>query len=143
MNCVSVLLLFFVCLLFVFFNYLYCLSLYCRLLAAVQHSLLGSFWLQSGERSAEAVRTTVFSKSTFILSYYDVVVSPWKLQGIFSSSCRTHWRCCSTSCLRSRDFKELLFVCAALWIHGCGGCEREKSTPRLSRKVFKPLSLMS
>lgn len=65
---------------FCVFYCLYSLSLYCRLLAAVQHSSTWSFWLQSGERSAEAVRTTVFSKSTFILSYYDMVWSPWKLQ---------------------------------------------------------------
>ncbi len=68
---------------FYVFYCLYFLSLYCRLLAAVQNSSSWSFWLQSGERSTEAVRTTVFSKSTFILSYYDMVWSPWKLQWNF------------------------------------------------------------
>lgn len=116
----------------------YCLnslSLYCRLLAAVQHSSLWGFWLQSGERSTEAVRTTVFSKSTFILSYYDMVSSPWKLQWNLFSRRRIHWRWCSTSCLRSRDFKELLFVYAVvdLWLWGLRVRKRIHPTPSFQR----------
>lgn len=68
----------------VFLDCLYFLSRHRGLLAAVQHSSLWSFWLQLGKRSVEAARTTVFSKSTFILSYYDMAWSPWKLQWKFS-----------------------------------------------------------
>lgn len=66
------------------FDFLYSLPLDCRLLAAVPRRTLRGFGLRRGERSAAAVRTTVLSKkkkkSTFILSNYDMVWSPWKLQ---------------------------------------------------------------
>lgn len=75
-----------------------------------------------------------------ILSYYDMVWSPWKLQWKFLPNGENHGNWCSTSCVRNSDFKELLLCvrCYGCVTMGADGKKKIKpgQVPKISKTEF-------
>lgn len=99
---------------------------------AIDSTVLSLLGKKTSERSVAARRTTVSSKSTFILSFFDMVSMETAEEN--RSQCLTHWRWRRRR--RRGAFKQLLFV-FLLGTQGREAREKEKEKSFMSPETLK------